>query len=67
MNPVRYGTQGKVYGGGGRESGNGLVSSVNRMRYNKKGHIFMYNNLQGIPSRHQRRYYLCARINIIIL
>jgi|GEM_PF-5474694 len=46
MNPLRYGTQGRLYGGDGRESGSGSVNSVNLMRYNKKGHIFRYNNLR---------------------
>ena len=46
MNPVRYGTQGRVYGGSGRESGNGSMNSANHMRHNKKGHIFWYNDLR---------------------
>jgi hypothetical protein len=66
MNLAAFGIQGRAYFGGGVELESGSGNSANPMRYNKKGHMFRYNNLQSILSRHQRRYYLCARINITI-
>ncbi len=57
INLLIFGIPGIACFGGGVELGNGSGSLMIYMKYNKNGHIVMYNNLQSILSRHQRRYH----------
>jgi hypothetical protein len=67
MNPLRYGTQGKLYGGNGRESENGSMNLANHVICNKKGHICRYTYLLIEYYEPFKEDYLCAHINTIIL